>query len=317
MTIGMSGSLMPAVEMTPSVMSQQMITSLTGEQTSIAQLEEQLSTGNVVNQPSDNPAQAANIMQINSALTRANTYTANASDGLGWLQTGNATMAQIVSTLQSVQQTVLSISSASLSGSTAGLQALADQVTSAQQALLNLANTSYSGQAIFAGTGNVTTAFDANGNYVGGGSAPTRTVAPGTQVSIAVTGDSVFGTGTSGLLSTTPGSLGILAQIAQDIQTGTPTSLANAMGPDLQNLDNAINTVENQAAQLGAQYQQMTALQQQATNSQAALSTELSGIQSVNLPQAMTNLTMQQNTYQTALWATAQLISPSLASFIQ
>jgi flagellar hook-associated protein 3 FlgL len=61
----------------------------------------------------------------------------------------------------------------------------------------------------------------------------------------------------------------------------------------------------------------MSALQQQATNSQAALNTELSGIQSVNLPQAMTNLTMQQNTYQTALWATAQLISPSLASFIR
>jgi len=316
MTMPMSGASMPSIELTPSVMSQQLIADLDGDQTSIAQLQEQLSTGNQVNQPSDNPAEAANIMQINAALTRANTYAQNASDGLGWLQTGNSTMSEIISTLQQVQQSVLSISSASLSGSTSGLQALADQVSSAQQALLNLANTTYNGQAIFAGTGNVTTAYDSSGTYVGGGNAPTRTVAPGTTIPIAVTGQSVFGSGTTGLLSTVPGSLGVLAQIAQDISTGTQASLANAMGPDLQNLDDAINTVEDQAAQLGAQYQQMSSMQQQATNSQAALNTELSGIQSVNLPQAMTNLQLQQNSYQTALWATAQLNQPTLASFL-
>ncbi len=190
MTVSMNGLSMPSIELTPSVMNGEMISNLNSEETSIAQLQEQLSTGNVVNQPSDNPALAANIMQINSALSRATSYSNNASDGLGWLQTGNSTMNEIVSTLQSVRQDVLSVSSASLAGSQAGLQALADQVNQAQQTLLNLANTSYNGQAIFAGTGNVTTAFDANGNYVGGGSAPTRTVAPGTSVSVSVTGDS-------------------------------------------------------------------------------------------------------------------------------
>jgi flagellar hook-associated protein 3 FlgL len=317
MTVSMSGTFMPSIQLTPSVMSNEMISNLNNDETSIAQLQEQLSTGNVVNQPSDNPALAANIMQINSALSRANTYSNNASDGLGWLQTGNSTMNEIMSTLQSVRQDVLSVSSASLSGSQSGLQALADQVNQAQQTLLNLANTTYNGQAIFAGTGNVSTAFDSSGTYVGGGAAPSRTVAPGTQIAVSVTGNNVFGSGTTGLLSTTPGSLGVLAQLSQDIGTGTQASLAAANGPDLQNLDNAISAVENQAAQLGAQYQQMQTMQSQATSTQAALKTELSGIQSVNLPQAMTNLTQQQNSYQTALWATANLMQPSLASFLQ
>ncbi len=316
MTSLLSGVALPAIELTPSVMNQQAITSLTSDQTSIAQLEEQLSTGNQVNQPSDNPAQTSNIMQLDAALTRANTYAANASDGLGWLSTANSTMNEVISTLQQVRQTVLSISSASLTNSPAAIQALADQVNSAQQSLLNLANTSYDGQAIFAGTGNVTTAFDAAGTYVGGGSAPTRTVAPGTQVAISATGDAVFGTGTTGLLSTQPGNLGVLAQLSQDIQTNTKASLANAMGPDLKNLDAAISNVENQAAQLGAQYQQLSSLNQQVTASQAAINKELSGIQSVNLPQAITNLQLQQNDYQTALWATSQLIQPSLVQFL-
>lgn len=312
----MSGISSNAIDLTPGVMSQQVITNLTNDQTSIGQLQQQLSTGNQVSQPSDNPAQAANIMQLDAALSRASTYSQNAGDGLGWLSTANSTMNEVMSSLQQVRQSVLSISSVSLTNTPGGLQALADQVNSAQQALLNLSNTSYNGQAIFAGTGNVTTAFNSSGTYVGGGSAPTRTVAPGVQVPIAVTGDSVFGAGTTGLLSSVPGQLGVLAQLSTDISTGTPASLAQAMGPDLKNLDAAITTVETQAAQLGAQYQQMSALQQQATSSQAALNEELSGIQSVNLPQAITNLQMQQSSYQTALWAASQLIQPSLIQFL-
>jgi flagellin-like hook-associated protein FlgL len=58
-------------------------------------------------------------------------------------------------------------------------------------------------------------------------------------------------------------------------------------------------------------------MQTQTTNAAAALNTELSGVQSVNVAQATTDLTEQQNTYQTALWATASLMQlPSLSSFL-
>jgi flagellar hook-associated protein 3 FlgL len=312
-----SGASMMSINLTPSVMSQGVISNLNSDETSIAQLEEQLSTGSQINEASDNPALAANIMQVNAAVTRAGSYVSNANDGLGWLSTADSTMNEIISALQQVQQTVQSVDNTAMSNTPGSLQALADQVTSAQQTLLNLSNTSYAGQAIFAGTGNVTTAFDANGTYVGGGNAPTRTVAPGTQLPIAVTGNAVFGTGTTGLLSTVSGNLGVLAQLAQDIQTGTKASLANATGADATALNTAITNVEDQAAQLGAQYQQMTSMQQQATDTQTALSTELSEMQSVNIPQATTNLQLQQNSYQTALWAASQLIQPSLVSFLQ
>lgn len=316
MSDAMSGILGGAIQLTPGVISNQVVANILADQTSIANLQEQLSTGNQVNKPSDNPAQAANIMQLQAALDRSNTYSANASDGLGWLSTANATMNGVLSTLQQVRQVVLSISSTSLSNTPGGLAALADQVDSAQKALLNLSNTAYNGQAIFAGTGNTSTAFDATGTYVGGGSAPARSVAPGVSVSVGVTGDTVFGGGPTGLLSTVPGSLGVLAQLSQDIRTGTTASLAAAMGTDLSNLDAGITRAQNQAAQLGAQYQRMQAMQTQATNTQTALNVELSGVQAVNLPEALTNLQQRQNSYQTALWAASQLIQPNLVQFL-
>lgn len=301
---------------TPQLISDQLISNIGSDESQMATLEEEASSGDVVNVQSDNPVAAANLLQLNSALTRSEQYSTNATDGLGWLSQGTSTLNEVLSTLQSVQSDVLSVSSASISGNPTALQTLANEVESAREQLVQLANTTYGGQAIFSGTGNVESAYDANGNYLGGGSAPTRTVAPGTQVAVAVTGPSVFGTGSTGLLGNSAGNMGVLAQISADISAGTSTSLNNATTTDLQNLQNAISQVEAQAANLGAGYQQMQTFSQQATSTQQALQTEISGIDSANVPQVTTELTQAQDSYQEALWAAAQVSQTSLVQFL-
>lgn len=300
------------ISYTPAIIAGQMISDLNANQSEQATLEEQLGTGNLVNSPSDNPAAASAIMQLNSGLARAQQYAANASDGLGWLSLGTSTLNQVLSSLQSVRQQVVGLSSAFIDGGQPALNAISSQIDSARQQLINLANTTYGGQAIFAGTGSVAQAYDSNGNYMGGGSAPTRTVAPHAAVAVAATGPDVFGSGTSGLL----GSTGVLAQLSSDVVTGTSTSLQQAETTDLSNLDAAISQVEAQAAQLGANYQQMQGFSQQATNSQAALQSQLSGMDSINMAQTTTDLTQAQQSYQAALWATAQIEQQSLVHYL-
>jgi flagellar hook-associated protein 3 FlgL len=301
-----------AISYTPAVIADQLISGLNSDESEQATLEEQLSTGDMINQPSDNPAEAAELLQLNASLARNQQYASNASDGSGWLSLGNSTMNQIMSALQQAQQTVSSVSGATLANEPGALQALAAQITSVRSELINLGNTTYGGQAIFAGTGNVSQAYDQNGNYVGGGSAPTRTVAPGVQVAVGVTGDQVFGTGTSGLL----GSTGVLAQIASDLQTGTTASLANVQGADAQALTAAITQVSDQAAEMGANYQRMQAFATQSSNAQQVLQGQISGIDSTNVAEVSTQLTQAQQSYQSALWATSQLSQDSLVQFL-
>jgi flagellar hook-associated protein 3 FlgL len=301
-----------AISYTPQIIADQLMTGINADQAQQATLEQELSSGDVINQPSDNPAGAADLLQLNGSLARAQQYAANATDGTAWLSLGNATMNQVMSALQQAQQTVLSASGAQLSSEPGALQGLASQVSSIRQALINLANTTYGGQAIFSGTGNVGQAYDQNGNYVGGGSAPTRTVAPGVQVPVSVTGNQVFGSGTTGLLGTT----GVLAQIVSDLQTGTTASLANLQGADAQALNTAITQVSDQAADMGASYQRMTAFANQATNSQQSLQGQIAGIDSTNVAQVSTQLTEAQQSYQSALWATSQLSQDSLVQFL-
>jgi flagellar hook-associated protein 3 FlgL len=301
-----------AISYTPTIMADQMISGLNADEAQQATDEEQLSTGNTINQPSDNPAGAAYLLQLNANLARSQQYASNATDGAGWLSLGTSTVNQVLSALQQAQQVVESVSGANLGNQPGATQALADQVTSIQQELINLANTNYGGQAIFAGTGNVAQAYDSNGNYVGGGTAPTRTVAPGVQVAIGVTGDQIFGTGNSGLL----GSNGILAQIVQDLQTGTTASINNVSTTDLQALQQATAQVSSQAAVLGANYQRVQAFSQQATSTQQVLQTQMSGIDSTNVAQVTTQLTESQQSFQAALWATSQLSQDSLVQFL-
>lgn len=298
------------ISYTPQVIASQLINNLDADQTQQASLEQQLSSGNIVNSPSDNPAAAASIMQLNSSMSRAQQYSANASDGQGWLSLGNSTVNQVLSTLQSVQQAIIGVSGQTLSGNSSTLTSVANQVSSARTQLINLANTTYGGQAIFAGTGNPTQAYDQNGNYVGAGSAPTRTVAPNTTVSVGVTGQQLFGDGSSSpdLL----GPNGLLTTISGELASGN----VQAAEGNLSNLQSAITNVEDQAASLGNDYQQMQAFSQQATNAQAALQTQLSAEDSVNVAQTTTQLVQAQQTFQSALWATSQIEQQSLVNYL-
>ena len=309
-------SSMTPIVITPAVLSQSLISGLTTDQGNIATLQEQIATGNQINTASDNPSGAAEMLQLQAATTRANQYSANAKDGVSMLSLAGSTVGSVLTTLESVQSTLTGLSGNLLTGGSTVLNSTAQQVTGALQQLLGLANTTYVGQPVFAGTGNVTAAYDAQGNYIGAGSAPTRTVAPGTQISASITGPSVFGTGTTGLLSTVPGSLGVLAQIAADLKTGTAASLSNLTSVDIPNLKNAITQVASSAGQLGAQQQSMQGFEAQAQATVTTLEGQLSSVQSVNMAEAMTNLQLQNTAYQAALYATSQITANSLVKYL-
>jgi flagellar hook-associated protein 3 FlgL len=303
---------MSAISYTPTIIRQQLLQDLSVDESQQATLEQQLASGTLVNSPSDDPAAAASIMQLNSSLARSKQYVTNANDGLGWLSLGNSTLNSVISTLQTAQQAVSALSGQDLSGQQAAITGTTAQLRSALQQVLNLANTTYGGQALFSGTGNISQAYDSSGNYVGGGSAPTRTVAPGVTVSISQTGPQIFGTGSTGLL----GSSGVLQTLINDVSTGTPASLQTAMTTDLNALTSAIQNVTAQAAVMGADYQRMQGFANQAGQAQTALETQISAEDSVDVAQATTSLSQDQQTYQMGLWATSQIEQHSLVQYL-
>lgn len=319
----MSNVSMSPISYTPLVIAGQMTQNLASDQSQLASLEEQLSSGDIVNSPSDNPAAATSIMSLNSSVARAQQYSSNASNALGILSLGNSTANQMLSTLQSLQQTIEGLSGANLGNNNSVLTSTATAVSSARSELINLANTTYDGQAIFSGQGNTTEAYANDpsnpatyGTYLGSGSAPTRTVAANTVVSTGVTGPQLLGDGTTSPDLVGPG--GVLDQLQQDITNGAsnPSALQSAETTDLSNLNAAITQLESTSAQLGESYQQAETFSQQATNTQQALQSQLTAEDSVDVASVSTQLSETQESYQSALWATSQIEENSLLNYL-
>ncbi|MGH8979973.1 MAG: flagellin [Acidimicrobiales bacterium] len=321
-------SVLPIIT-TPSVLSSSMLNDLGHDQSSIATLQNELATGSAVTVASDNPSQAANILQLQAGVTRAHQYATNASDGVSWLTLANSTIGSAMTVLDQVESAVEGLTGDEASGNGSAVTGVSTVVKGALGQLLDLANTQYAGQALFSGTGTSARAYDTTtGLYVGAGTPPTRTVAPGNSIAVSVTGTDIFGsTGPTGLLSkaavtpahpTTPAhpGLGILQQMVVTLDKGTATALARVGTTLLGKLQTAMSTVDAQAGTLGADQIAMQGFSSEATDSVTALEQELGDAQDVTMAQALTNLQLQENAYQAAMYVTSQLDGMSLMSYL-
>jgi len=268
------------------------------------QLQQQLSTGSAIISPSDDPTGAVDALAAQAASSQASTWATNASDGLSRLGLANSVLNQVLGQISELQQSVQSVSSANFSP--AGMAALAQQVQGIGQSILANANTSYEGYALFGGTSGVTEAYSSAGAYLGNNVVPTRTVGPGTQLPAGASGSSVFGSGASGLF-------GVINQTVADLQAGNTNAV---LSTDLPAINSWYDQVQASAAQVGAYYDQMQAALEQAQSTAQTLADQASNITAVNLPKVATELSLQNSTLQSALYALAQVVPPSLLQYL-
>ncbi len=294
-------SILPATTL---AFSQSLLTSINGGETYAQQLGTELSTGSSILSPSDNPAGATEALGAQAASAQAHTWVGNAQDGLSRLGLANQTLNQVLTEVSQLQQAVESTSTAVVSP--AGTAALASQVEGIGQSILANANTSYEGYAIFGGTSAQADAFDSAGNYQGNSTVPQRSVGSGIALAAGVTGSSVFGSGTTGLF-------GVISQTVSDLHSG---NLNAVLGTDLGKINSFYDQISGSAAQVGSLYDEMQAASQQASATAQTLSTEASNLTAVDLPQALTNLSLQQSTLQSALYALSKTVPTSLLQYL-
>ena len=70
-------------------LSQAITQQLNQQELSIANLEEQVSSGRSLNKPSDNPAAVTQVLQLSSQASQLSNWQANAQTATSWLGMGN------------------------------------------------------------------------------------------------------------------------------------------------------------------------------------------------------------------------------------
>jgi flagellar hook-associated protein 3 FlgL len=274
----------------------------------VSQLQEQMTSGKVINRPSDSPTGTVSALGLRGEIRTTEQYSRNANDAVSWLGTQDTTLTSINDVLQRVRVLTLQGSNDGALGP-AAREALATEVTSLRETLRGQANTTFLGRPIFGGTTDKTQAFVADATqkivYQGDGGEVVRRIGADATVRVDTGGLAVFGPDGSSVFD-------VLDKLADDL-VNTPTALAGDLGA----LDAATQRVRTALTEVGSRYNRAEAARQAADDRVLTLRATLSGVEDIDLPHTIMDLQMQQMAYQTALGATAKALQPSLLDFLR
>lgn len=271
----------------------------------LARVQEQLSTGRVINRPSDNPTGTTASMRLRSSVADQAQYSRNAQDGIGWLTQVDAALDSVTTAVKRARDLALQGANASASGSVAR-EALATEVDGIKAELLSRANTKYLDSPVFGGVTAGNQAYDATGAYVGTLGDVNRRVADGVLVKVDVDGPSVFGNGATSAFAE-------LDALSTALRAGDQAGISNAINT----LNSRIDTVTSARTAAGTRYQRLEQADQTASDAKISLDNQLSTIENADLAQTTVELKLQEVAYQAALGATSRVMQPSLLDFLR
>ncbi|MCR2831253.1 flagellar hook-associated protein FlgL [Acidithiobacillus ferrooxidans] len=187
------------------------------DQAQLANLNQQMATGQAVNSPADNPSAAASSLQLGQQISALSLDGATAGLAQSSLQNMSSTVGSISSLVQSLRQTAL----AAANGTTNSQDrlALAGSVNQGLQQLVQLGNTQTpDGNYLLSGSQSNTQPFSSNGSgvaYQGDAGTNALQIAPGLTVPTSLSGQF--------LLMDIPTGNGYAAVNAASGNTGTAT----------------------------------------------------------------------------------------------
>jgi flagellar hook-associated protein 3 FlgL len=275
---------------------------------SVAKLQQQLTSGKLISSPSDSPIGTNKALQIRQDQSAVQQFAKNISDGQSWLDATDTALTTALGQVQKVRAlTVQALNTGSVS--TSSQKAIAVEVAALRDSLLGVANSSINDRALFGGVTQGSTAYADDGTYVGAppvGEGITRRVSNADKVRIDVTGPEAFGT---------PGPddlFGLIGKIATDVENDP-----DALSGDLEKLDVALDRLLGAAASVGARSARIEAAGQVNTDMQLTLASQLVDVEDIDLAKTIMELNQTEVGYKAALQATAQVIQPTLVDFLR
>lgn len=268
---------------------------------------QQISTGRRVNQPSDDPAAAAIYTGNAASESRIEQYLQTVSSLRAQFQSADAALGSVVTALN--QAIALGTEAANGDMNQDNLQQILQSVQGVMNQVLQLANTSFRGTYVFAGTASTAAPFVLNNGvvtYNGNAGVNSAAIADGRNLDVNKPGEQIFQNGAGDVF-------GSLQQLITALQNGDKAAAGmatTAVGEALQRLSVERTFYGNNLNQLNGDE---SALQQQNLN----LKSQDKTLVGVDLAKAATDLSEAQTAHQATLSAAARVLQPTLLDYLR
>jgi flagellar hook-associated protein 3 FlgL len=286
----------------------------------LAKFQNQLSSGQRVVLPSDDPAAfpALTVARVNSG--RLATYAQTAADATTVLNTGVDALQEVNDTLVRAKQLALEGANAATEGA-AAFEALAAEVDGLIGRAIRAANTDADGLRLFGGTAAGTAPFravtDAQGNvtsvaYDGTADRSRVLIGPGQTIDTRYAGSDVFQRPGADVFQS-------LIQLRDDLRNPalTQPQKAAALNGRIADLDAARGAVSEATAEQASALAQLEAVQARVADLKLAADTRVGEVGATDFADAVVKLKEQETVFQAALAVSANILQPSLLDFIR
>lgn len=256
----------------------------------------QLSSGQSVAVPSDNPAAAAELVRNAAQTSEVDQFLRSVGSVQGEMQSADSTLNSVITALQRAISLGTEGANGTLSDSDRA--AVAKEVEGIQTQLLHLANLSYQGNYVFAGTATQTTPYvlDANSpsgvSYQGNSNMNQITLGDGFSLQANLHGSQLFaGSGTD------------MFQAIQNLRTSLQSGDTNTIGDAVAEVSNAYNYIGTARVFYGNAENQLNSQQTYLNSQTTQLAAQQNRLGGADLASVLSNLNTAQISRQATLAA--------------
>jgi flagellar hook-associated protein 3 FlgL len=303
------------VRVVPSEMYSELLSNLQADRQSVNQDVVEASSGKSVNNLSDNPLAAGQLVISNAQLADVDEFSYSVSTVQGSLNTADSALNSVVSSL--TQAVSVGTEAAGGTLSTSELQALGQQVDQIQQQVIGLANTTYQGNYVFAGTAVNTQPYNSTGSpigvYAGNSNTNSVEVGEGQTASMGLSGSAIFNSGAPSVPGQPDSTFQYLSQLSSDIKSNNQSGIAT----DITNVQSALNNVIAQRSSYGDTLQQLNSDSTNLSQEKLTLQQYQTTLIGADEAQVATNLSQSETTLQAAIAAAGQVSQESLINYLK
>jgi flagellar hook-associated protein 3 FlgL len=261
---------------------------------------QQLSTGRRVNLPSDDPAAEASMVTENAQSADVDQYTASSDSLTDVLNTAGSTLSSAVTLLQ--RAVSLGVEGANGVNNQTDLNSIATEVSGIQSQMLQLANTTYAGQYLFAGTATSTAPYVADAttpnqiDYVGNGGQNKVQIGTGLSVTANLPGSSIFSQPGANVFTA-------LQSLVSALQSGDSSTIATAG----QSVSNSLNAIDTAQTFYGATVSELSTNENFLSQEKLNITTYENTLVASDTATAATDVTQDQTILSATVQAAAQM----------
>ncbi len=287
------------------------LASLQKQQDLVNTLQQQISTGQRINEPSDDPISAQQALDLKGVIALTDQFSRNIQTGTSWLSQMDSSMTEMNSVLTRAKELATQMSNGTYDASQR--QAAALEVTQLRNQMIALGNTQIAGKYVFGGFMSDQPPFDTiTGAFNGTEDDVKIQIGQGSFIPINYSGGKLLRGGTP------PGSSGtdIIGTLGGLVTALNNNDLAGISG-SISGLDSSLKQIQQAQGDVGARENRLQTAGNVLTGTKDYLTKNLSSKQDADSLQVLSDLSKEQIAYQATLAANAQFAKMSLLDYMK